>query len=491
MKVNYQSNASTQFRVLSELQCEEIYFAMLHVLEQTGVDVYNDEALQLLKSNGAIVDDHRVYIPSQMVKSALASAPPRFTVYGRNGTKALLIEPNRVYFGPGPTCPNFLDPNTDERRMYLRKDAAATALVCDALENIDFVMSLGTISDVEALHEVSAERSEQSLADVYEFVEMMENTVKPIVAWSFSLESCKDIHRIALAIAGGEEKFARKPNYFFYAEPLSPLTSNREASEKLLYCVEHSIPLIYTPCPIAGGTAPATFAGVLVNALAEAIHGLVIAQLKRPGTPFVIGGVVSIMDMSDMVLSYGAPELGLISAALTDVVKYLGMPMWSTGGCTDAKIVDEQAALESALSVAMAQLSGANLVHDVGYIESALTGSLDMLVMSDEIISMVRHITRGIEVNEETLAVDVIDEVKPGGNFLETEHTFKHYRREFWFPKLMDRRNHGDWVEAGGETLGDRANDKVKNILATHTVPPLSKEVREKIEDILAIAENR
>ena len=486
MKVNYQSNASTQFRVLSESQCEEIYFAMLHILEQTGVDVYNDEALQLLKENGAIVDGHRVYIPPQMVKKALASAPPRFTVYGRNGTKALLIEPNRVYFGPGPTCPNFLDPNTGERRMYLRKDAAATALVCDALENIDFVMSLGTISDIK-----------QSLADVYEFVEMMKNTVKPIVAWSFNLESCRDIHQIALVIAGGEEEFARKPNYFFYAEPLSPLTSSREASEKLLYCVEHGIPLIYTPCPIAGGTAPATFAGVLVNALAETLHGLVISQLKRPGAPFVIGGVVSIMDMSDMVLSYGAPELGLLSAALTDVVKYLGMPMWSTGGCTDSKTVDEQAALESALSVAMAQLSGANLVHDVGYIESALTGSLDMLVISDEIISMVRHITRGIEVNEETLAVDVIDEVKPGGNFLETEHTFKHYRREFWFPRLMDRRNHGDWVEAGGKTLGDRANDKVKNILATHlrspeglrgefTVPPLSKEVQEKIKEILA-----
>jgi trimethylamine--corrinoid protein Co-methyltransferase len=213
--------------------------------------------------------------------------------------------------------------------------------------------------------------------------------------------------------------------------------------------------------------------------------------LKRPGAPFVIGGVVSIMDMSDMVLSYGAPELGLLSAALTDVVKYLGMPMWSTGGCTDSKIVDEQAALESALSVAMAQLSGANLVHDVGYIESALTGSLDMLVMSDEIISMVRHITREIEVNEETLAVNVIDKVKPGGNFLETEHTFKHYRREFWFPKLMDRRNYGDWVEAGKKTLNDRANDRLKSILATHTVPPLSKEVQGKINEILAMSNSR
>jgi len=480
MKVNYQSNVSTQFRVLSEPQCEEIYLAMLHVLEKTGVDIYNDEATQLLKENGAIVDGPRVYIPSQMVKKALSSAPPRFTVHGRDGTKPLFIEPNRVYYGPGPTCPNFLDPNTGERRKYLRKDAAMTALVCDALNNIDFVMSLGAISDVK-----------QSLADVHEFVEMMANTVKPIVAWSFSLESCKDIHQIALAIAGGEEEFARNPNYFFYAEPLSPLTSNREASAKLLYCVQEGIPLIYTPCPIAGGTAPATFAGILVNALAEALHGLGIAQFKRPGAPFVIGGVVSIMDMSDMVLSYGAPELGLLSAALTDVVKYLGLPMWSTGGCTDAKIVDEQAALESALSIAMAQLSGANLVHDVGYIESALTGSLGMLAMSDEIISMVRHITRGIEVNEETLAVDVIDEVKPGGNFLETEHTFKHYRREFWFPELMDRSNYGDWVEAGEKTLNDRANDRLKNILATHTVPPLSKEVEAKIKAILASAEKR
>ena len=189
MRVNYQTNAGTQFRVLSEDQCEEIYLAMLHVLERTGVNVHNEEAVELLKENGASVDGHHVRIPSHMVKSALASAPPRFTVYGRDGTKALHLEPNRVYYGPGPTCPNFLDPSTGERRRYLRKDAVATALVCDALENIDFVMSLGTISDVK-----------QNLADVYEFVEMITHTVKPIVAWSFSLESCRDIHQIAMAV---------------------------------------------------------------------------------------------------------------------------------------------------------------------------------------------------------------------------------------------------------------------------------------------------
>jgi trimethylamine--corrinoid protein Co-methyltransferase len=482
MRVNCRTNSSVQFQVLSDDQKQEIFRAALEVLEHTGVEVHNDEALAILKRQGAWVDGVRVWIPSHLIRQALATAPSSFTVYSREGNpdKNVLIGPNRVHYGPGPTCPNFRDPRTFERRLYLRQDARDVARVCDALPNIDFVESLGTVSGVNP-----------DLADVYEFAEMMANTGKPIVAWSYTLETCQDIHGIALAVAGGEEAFKRRPNYIFYAEPLSPLQSNREAADKLVYCAKHRIPLIYTPCPMGGGTAPTTSAGVLVTAMCESLHGLVVSQALQPGTPYVMGGVVSIMDMLSSVLAYGAPELSLQSAALTEMAHYLGLPAWSTAGCTDSKLVDQQAGIEGAISILFAGLSGADLVHDVGYIESAMTGALQMTTMSNEIISFVKRLTRGIEVTPETLATNVIREVGPGGHYLATEHTLSHFKDEFWFPRTIDRTRWEDWEAAGKPAMGDHVQAFLNDILDSSQPIALAPEVQKQIEAILAKAEAR
>jgi len=480
MRANLEVTGSTQFSILSEDQAESIFLGMLEVLQRTGVGIHHEEARSLLKEAGAMVDGTRVFIPPAMVQEALSRAPRETVIYHRDGSGVIRLRRNEVYFGPGPTCPNFVDPETEERRPYVKSDAASVARVCDALPNIGFVESLGSISDVT-----------HSLADVYEFAELITNTAKPIVAWSFSRDTCRDIHQIGIAVAGGEELFRRRPNYIFYCEPLSPLKSDHDAMDKLLYCAENRIPIVYTPCCIGGGTAPATPAGLLANAMAESLHGLVVAQLKGKGTPFIMGGVVSIMDMQHSTLSYGAPELSLFSAGLTDMAKYVGLPIWSTAGCTDAKGLEPQAAVEAALSIHSAMLSGANLVHDVGYTESGMTGSLFQLVMSDEIIGMSRQISRGIEVNEETLAVDVIDRVSPGGNFLSDDHTMKHFKREHWQPTLIDRWNYETWVTRGTKTMADRVKERTREILSTHKAPQVSEDVKKKIAATLSAAEER
>jgi trimethylamine--corrinoid protein Co-methyltransferase len=480
MRVNLKVGQSTQFSVLSGDQSESIFLGMLEVLERTGVHVHHEEARSLLKGAGAGIDGTRVHIPPSLVQEALSTVPREIVIDYWDGSVAIRLRKNEVYFGPGPTCPYFIDPESGERRLYRREDAASVARVCDALSNIGFVESLGSISDVTP-----------SLADVYEFAEMIVNTAKPIVAWSFTRDTCQDIHDIGMAMAGGKEKFRRRPNYIFYAEPLSPLVSSHEAIDKLLYCAENHIPIVYTPCCIAGGTAPSTFAGLLVNAMAESLHGLVVAQLKGKGAPFIMGGVVSIMDMQHSTLSYGAPELSLLSAALTDMAKYVGLPVWSTAGCTDAKVLGPQAAAEAALSIHSAMLSGANLVHDVGYTESGMTGSLFQLVMSDEIIGMSRRISQGIEVNEETLAVEAIDRVGPGGNFLSDDHTMNHFRKEHWRPKLMDRWNYETWATQGQKTMAERIREKTREILATHKAPQVPQDVTGRIKAILAAAEER
>jgi trimethylamine--corrinoid protein Co-methyltransferase len=482
MRVNYTTNATVQFQVLSDHQKEEIFRAALAVLENPGVEVHNEEALEVLREQGAWVDGVRVRIPSALVRRALATAPSTFTVFSREGNPAkdIVIGPNRVHYGPGPTCPNMRDPRTDERRKYLRKDARDVARVCDVLPNLDFVESLGTVGDVNP-----------DLADVYEFAEMIANTGKPIIAWSYTLETCRDIHEIALAVAGSAAAFKQKPNYIFYAEPLSPLVSNREAVDKLLYCSKNYIPIVYTPCPMCGGTAPVTSAGILVTAMCESLHGLVISQAIQPGTPFVMGGVVSIMDMLSTILAYGAPEMSLQSAALTEMGRYLGLPSWNTAGVTDAKVLDEQAGIESAITCLFAGLCGADLTHDIGFIESAMTGSLQMATMSDEIISFVKRLLRGIEVTPETLGTRVIREVGPGGHFLATEHTLQHFKEEFWFPRLMDRSRWEEWQASGSPTMGDHVQAYLNDILDTHQPVPLAPEVQREIDAILAKAEAR
>lgn len=477
MRANYPTNQSVQFRLFSEDQLDELYQAALYAMEYVGLDLHSDEARRLLEENGAWVDGIQVRVPSTMVEQALRTAPRSFTVFSREGNrdKDLRIAPGRFYYGPGPTCPNFRDPRTNERRTYLRSDARAVATACDALDNIDFVESLGTVSDVPV-----------SLADIYEFAEMIACTGKPIVAWSYTLEGCRDIHRMAVAVAGGEDAFLRQPNYIFYCEPISPLVSNQEAMEKVLYCAKHRIPLIFTPCVIGGATGPSTLAGIVVQAAAESWMGLVVSQLLRPGIPYCMGGVVSIMDMKATVLAYGAPELPLLQAGLTELAHHVGLPLWTTGGCTDSKVVDEQAAIEGTLSILFSALSGGDLCHDVGYTESAITGSLQQATMMDEVIGYVKRIARGIEVTPETLAVDVIDAVGPGGHYLSQRHTLNHFQNEFWFPGLMDRSRWSDWEEAGKKSMGERVQEKLDEVLDTHQPVPLSPDAQARIDEILA-----
>ncbi|NLF12527.1 MAG: trimethylamine methyltransferase [Anaerolineaceae bacterium] len=482
MRTNYPVNSGVRFQMLSDEQLEELFEGVLHVLEYTGLDVYHDEARDVLKKAGAWVEGLRVRLPSYMVKDALAKAPRSFTLWARDGNPKhdIHIGPGRAHFGPGPTCPNFIDIETMERRPYVKTDVPPVATIVDALPNIDFCESLGTVGDVH--HELGA---------LYEFAGMFPNTSKPIVAWSYDRFDSAGIHEIAVAEAGGQAAFERRPNYVHYCEPLSPLVSTFEALDKLIFAARHRIPLVFTPCPIAGGTAPVTPAGIITQAAAESWMGLTLAQALQPGLPFIMGGVLSVMDMSSMILAYGAPELPLMMAGLTELAHFAGLPLWQTGGCTDSKCFDEQAIIEGSMAVFFSALSGGDLCHDVGYTESAMTGSVFQLVAMDEAIGYSRRITRGIEVTPETLAVDVIKTVGPNGHYLRQQHTRKFYKTEFWYPNLCDRRNFEEWEMMGKTTFKDRTVARVQDILATHKPSPIKPETEKVIEKVLAEAEER
>jgi len=482
MRTNYRMNSGVRFEMFSPDQLEEMFWGVLHVLEYTGLDVMHEEAREILKNAGAWVDGTRVRLPNYLVRKSLEMAPRSFTLFARDGNPEndIHIGPGRAHFGPGPTCVQFIDVETQERRPYMKSDVPLVAKVVDALPNIDFCESLGTVSDVH--HDLGA---------LYEFAGMFPQTSKPIVAWSYDKDDSAGIHEIAVAEAGGQEAFEKRPTYVHYCEPLSPLITTTESVDKLLFAARHRVPLIFTPCPLAGGTAPVTAAGIIIQAAAESWMGLTIAQAVQPGLPFIMGGVLSVMDMSAMILAYGAPELSLMMAGITELAHYVGLPLWQTGGCTDSKTFDAQAMIEGSLSCYFSAMTGGDLTHDVGYTESAMTGSVFQLAAMDEAIGYTRRITRGIEVNEETLAVDVIHNVGPNGHYLKEKQTRRYFKSEFWYPNLHDRRNYEEWDMMGRMTMKDRTIARVQDILFTHKPSPIKPETEKVIQKVLEEAEAR
>jgi trimethylamine--corrinoid protein Co-methyltransferase len=256
-----------------------------------------------------------------------------------------------------------------------------------------------------------------------------------------------------------------------------------------LAMADAGLPFVYSPGPMDGATAPMTTAGAMVTTNAEVLSGLVIAQLRRKGTPFVWGAGSGPMDMRTMIATYFSPEFLLHCMGMAELAHYYyHLPVWGFAGYSDAKRPDIQAGIEAALSILWAALSGANLVHDVGYVESGLTCSYEMIVLCDEIIGIVRRLLHGLALTPEALALDTIHEVGPGGSYLATRHTARHCR-EAWYPRILDRQTHAAWVAAGQADPLSRAREIAREVLATHQPAPLPAGVREALDAIVVEAD--
>jgi trimethylamine--corrinoid protein Co-methyltransferase len=433
----------------------------------------------MLQKAGCWIDGEVVRFPPYLVEWAIRTAPSRVVLCDRNGQPAMEMEGYKTYFGTGSDCLNVIDPYTGQRRQGRLQDVANFARLADALPNIDFVMCM-TI----------AQELDQATSDIHHFEAMLNNTAKPICFTAWNVENLKDIVEICEVVAGGAEASHRSPFAILYTEPVSPLQHIVEGTTKLMYVAGKGLPVVYTPGMAFGAAGPVTSAGGLLVANAELLSGLVIAQLVREGTPFVYGGGVAIMDMLYMSVVYAAPEFLVNMGALCDMARYYQLPVFSFGGCSDAKTFDQQASLEGALWILTTALMGGNMSHDVGYINSGLTASMEMVVMSDEVIGLVRRIIGGVKVTEETMALDVIDQVGPGGHFLGEVHTRRHFR-ENWYPTLINRTTYDTWLEDGGLTYGQRANARVKEILESHEPEPLREETQATARAIVQRADAR
>jgi trimethylamine--corrinoid protein Co-methyltransferase len=467
------------FRILSDEQRSSIASAAFDLLERVGVRLTEPEARVLLYGAGARVEGDRVRIPATVVDEAIRSAPRNIAIYARDGQRCMELGGERAYFGAHTDGPDVLDPNTGERRPCLEADVRGNAVLIDALPNLSYTTASGLVAD-----------RPPEIADRVSLAQCLAHATKPVLAMPVTLEALADCRKMAALVVGGDDVLQARPIVVVYSEPVSPLVHPDESVKKLLYCAEHRIPLVYTPYAAMGGTAPMSQAAIVAQMCAESLSGLAIHQIKQRGAPFVFGGMPSVMDMKTLVFSYGAPEFQVGNTAMAEMAHHFDLPNFGTAGTSDSQVFDGQAILEATSSCMLACLSGANLIHDVGLLGNATVVVPEMIVATDEIVRMIRHIVRGVGVGENELAVDVISAVGPGGEFLTHPHTLRHFR-DVWYPELLYRSGAKAWSGSDRLTFEQRVNARTRELLRSHEPERLPADVVKHLEEVVARAEGR
>jgi trimethylamine--corrinoid protein Co-methyltransferase len=462
-------------RILSRQKILLVHEYALQLLESAGCCVQCQEALDILGHAGCDVrNPGQVKIPRNLVNDAIAASPRQIQVYNRTGSLAMSLDPGCCYYGTGSDCPKIIDLYSGERRQSTKADIGNLARFCDALPNIDFVMSFGIAQDEHAGGDF-----------VHGYEALLLNTVKPAIVTAHGRNDMKTMIEMAAASSGGFSKLKEKPSLILYTEPLSPLVHTEMGVSKGLVCCEFGIPFIYIGSPMMGASSPATIEGILVQAVAECLSGLVIFQQKKPGAMFIFGGDATVMDMSTMIFSYGAPELQTLNGALADMAHYYGLPFFCIAGASDAKVLDAQAGLEYALSLYNATLNGCNIIHDCGYLESGLTSSFESVLFADEIISFLKHMLKPLQFDSDSVPLDIMSEVGPGGSFLSTRHTREHYKTAFWFPRFLDRNVYERWLQEGRFELRETLTKNSRLIFEQHQPRSLSGEIIQSIHEAI------
>jgi trimethylamine--corrinoid protein Co-methyltransferase len=464
---------SVSFRVLTDDQIVEIRRTAFDVLSKVGFRMHHEGARKMLKQAGASVEDEIVKVPEHIVVECLLTAPKGWTIYDREGKRAMEVEGRKSYYGTSTASPNTKDALSGEIHPTRVADIAIGAQVADALPNIDWVMPMGSAQDVPP-----------TAADVYEFEAVVTNTTKPVVFIGYTPRGAELVYEMAAEVAGGIDNLRQRPFLIFYPEPISPMVFPADVVDRLFVCADLAMPQIQGPTMQFGATAPVTLAGAIAQGTAEALMCLVLAQLRKPGCPCSMGCNFAVFDMTAGLLSISAPEMSLALSAQAEVAQSFGLPSWGLAGSTDAKVLDAQAGAESAFSILAQGLGGLNLIHDVGYMDNGMVCSTAQLILGNENIGMAKRFIRGIEVNRDTLARELIENVGPGGHFLDQAHTYDHFKSELWMPSLMTRCAREDWQDQGAKDTATRIQEQLEDIVKNHAAPSLPDKTLAALQDI-------
>jgi trimethylamine--corrinoid protein Co-methyltransferase len=463
-------------QLLSREEIETIHLSSLKVLEEVGVMIQSDAALKLVADAGVDVDASKkiARIPQHLVKESLVKAPSTIRLYSRDGKHDILLEGNRVHYDPGSAALYLLDSRTGEIRRPVSKDLADFVRLADALDNIHAQSTALVVSDVP-----------DAIVDRYRLYVVLKNSPKPIVTGTFSIDGLYDMKDMLAAVVGGEKELARKPMAIFDLCPSAPFKWGEFIAQNLIDCAKYGIPAEILPMPQLGATGPVTLAGSLVQLNAEFLSGLVLSQLANPGAPVIYGGSPTTFDMRYLTARLGAIETIMMGCAYAQMAKYYDLPTHMYLGLSDTKIVDAQAGFESGLGITLGALAGVNMMSGPGMLDFENCQSFEKLVIDDTICGMALRLIKGIDVNDQTLAVDAIRRVGVGGHYLADKHTMEWFKKELLIPSdLVDRQNLNAWKKLGSKDTVQRARDIVQRILKDHKPDPLPADIEKNLDDV-------
>jgi trimethylamine--corrinoid protein Co-methyltransferase len=477
--INAISNLRLRLDILGDDDVRRIHTATLDVIESVGVRCPSRKALDILANNGATVDRETMVarIPGHVIESALKHAPPVYPLAARDPAQDLPLDGQHVYLGTDGCGIEVIDAFSGERRRSCVQDVADVARVADALEEVAFHWVA-----------VSAQDCPPESRGLHELKAIWDNSTKHAQTESIVTErEMRAAVEMAAAIAGGREALRRRPVLSIMQCTISPLAHDGGSLDAGLIAAEAGLPVGYMTMASCASTGPVTLAGNLVVGNAEVISALALMQMAQPGAPVYYAAAQTATDLRTGGYTGGGPEDYLFGAATNRLADFYNVPLSMGAFATGAKEPDWQAAVDNSFSSFMASLTGSDMLLGCGLLHGSRIFGFEQMLMDCEIYGIVHKLMDGIVVNDETLALDAIRAVGPGGHFLTQKHTRQHMRG-LWQPRLFDRRPYGEWA-AQRDGARDWARARAQEILKTHRPDPLDPRLSAELARIIASAE--
>lgn len=464
------------YKILSDQAIGKISDSSFDILENVGVRIPNKRIWDSLKDFGANIDENSsiVKIPAEITKKAIELAGKKHILYGRDRKNTAEFGYDMFNFNSSTGQYQLVDHLKVKRLDPDITDLRKAIKIGDYLSNIDIVGAMVVPLDIEP-----------DLRDVLTFFELLNGTTKPFAGWIFSGRSAKPVIEMMKIVCGSSENFKKFPPYEAFMEPISPLSYRPESIDILMDFANEDIPVTIGPMVQTGSTGPINLAGAITQENAEILSGVVLTQALKPGLAVTYGGIPHVMDMKTAMISFGSPEQGLMAAAITQIAKSYGFPVYNNTGMTDSKIPDAQSGIEKAATLMMGILSGGDIFGHLGISGADNAASFTQLIIDDEMTAYVKRIMKSFEVNEETISLADIKKTGIGGNFLMHEKTLRNFKKEIWYPNIFDRFVWDKWEEKGKKSTIDTALEVEENIMKKHQQCFLDDDIRKECEKVI------
>lgn len=447
----------------------------MRILEDIGIDFLEGEALAIWEEAGARVDykAQHVWFDRGLVMELVAKAPAEFTLHARNPAHSLHIGGNHVNFATVGAAPYYSDLESGRRPGTLD----------DYRRMVKLAHLCGPLHIVEGLF-VEPQDIPVSLRHLEKGLALLTLSDKVYTTAAHGRVAATDYVQMAAIAFGGLETIHQHPVLASNVNANSPLRFDEHMLGALFVYARHGQPTIITPFILAGAMSPVTIAAAIAQQNAEALAGIALTQLVNPGCPVIYGGFTTNIDMQNGSPAFGTPEGALALLAGAQLARYYGLPYRGSGGLNNSKIPDAQAAYETQMTLWPAVLAHANIIlHSAGWLEAGLVCSLEKFILDVEGLAMMHHFLAGLEIDEETLALDSIAEVGPGGHHFGTDHTLSHYRNAFYQPIVSDRQGYDNWWDDGAADASQRAYQVAQQLLAIYERPPTNEAVEDELKE--------